>query len=88
MKLNSQTITVRDQEFEVKELTIKQLMPMLSTMREEPEAGQLELIKASVFMNGKPLGDDVESLPAGVYLEIMKAATEVNDLGGDDEGND
>ena len=86
MKLNTKTVTIRGEKFEVRELTIKEMMPLMSALQENQEAGQLALIQEAVTQNGIPI-KDVSGFPAGAFLKLANAVMEVNELGGD-EGND
>ena len=86
MKLNTKTITIRGDKFEVRELTIKEMMPLMSALQEDQEAGQMALIEEAVTQNGIPI-TNVEDFPAGAFLKLANAVMEVNELGGD-EGND
>jgi hypothetical protein len=87
MKLNTKTITIRGEKFEVRELTIKEMMPLMAGLSEDPEAGQMALVKKCVYRGGVLVGEELETFPAGAFLKLTAAVTEVNDLGGD-EGND
>ena len=87
MKLNTKKINLRGEDYEVRELTIKDMMPLMSRLAEDPESGQMELVKKCVYQNDVLVGDAVENLPAGAFLKLIAAVTEVNDLG-DDAGND
>ena len=86
MKLNSKTITVRGEKFEVRELTIKEMMPLMNALQEDPQAGQMELMKEAITQNGMPVSG-IDDFPAGVFMQLANAVMEVNELG-DDAGND
>ena len=87
MKLNTKTVTIRGEKFEVRELTINEMMPLMAGISEDPEAGQMALVKKCVYRNNALVGDELDTFTAGAFLKLTAAVTEVNDLGGD-EGND
>ena len=87
MKLNVKKIKLRGEDYEVRELTIKEMMPLMAGLSEDPEAGQMALVKKCVYQNGALVGEALEGFPAGAFLKLVAAVTEVNDLG-DDAGND
>tara|TARA_R110000796_G_scaffold73686_1_gene165648 strand:+ start:273 stop:539 length:267 start_codon:yes stop_codon:yes gene_type:complete len=80
MKFNTKKVTIRDVEFEIKELTIGQLMPIVKLMNDDAEAGQIELMAASIYMNDEPLGSEYENLPASMMMKLAPHVTEVNNL--------
>ena len=84
MKLKTKALTIRGETFEVRELTIKEMMPLISALQEDPEQGQIKLIEEAVTQNGLPIGD-IQSFPAGAFMQLANAVMEVNELS--DEGN-
>ena len=84
MKLKTNALTIRGEKFEVRELTIKEMMPLISALQEDPEQGQIKLIEEAVTQNGLPIGD-IQSFPAGAFMKLANAVMEVNELS--DEGN-
>ena len=84
MKLKTKALTIRGETFEVRELTIKEMMPLISALQEDPEQGQIKLIEEAVTQNGLPIGD-IQSFPAGAFMKLANAVMEVNELS--DEGN-
>ena len=88
MQLNSETVTIRDTEFEVRELTVAQLLPALQTMAEDDSLGALQLLKISVHMDGEPIGDALESMPSEVFMKLSPVSMRVNNMGQEEEGND
>ena len=85
MKLKTKTIVVRDETFEVRELTIKEMMPLMTALQEDPELGQIKLIEEAVTQNGNPI-TNIGNFPAGAFMQLANAVMEVNELG-DDTGN-
>ena len=83
MKLNTKKVTIRDEDFEVVEMTVATLMPLMSLLTDDPERGQVDLIKASVTRNGIPIGDELDNMPASVFMQLVPHVMEVNNLGDD-----
>ena len=65
----------------VKELTVGLMMPILK-IKDDQEAFQMELAKATIFKkNGESIGDDILNLGISEYLPLLEAALEVSGLG-------
>lgn len=68
-------------EYVVKELTVGLMMPILK-IKDDQEAFQMELAKATIFKkNGESIGDDILNLGISEYLPLLEAALEVSGLG-------
>lgn len=88
MNLLSETVTVRDTAFEVRELTMKGLGPILSKMADDPAAAQMDMLAACVHLDGVPLGAASEDLPGACFRPLIAAVMRVNGITGEDnEGN-
>ena len=85
MKFNTKNVTIRDTDFEVRELSIKQLMPIIREMDTNPEEGQMQLLAASVYVDGVALGADFEDLPASLMMQLAPHVMEVNNLDDSEE---
>lgn len=89
MKVNKKAVTIRGEKFEVRELLAKDLIPIWASDNEDGVMTQDQLFKLSVHVKGKPIGDEYDSLPAGVYMKLLPLVSEVNGgMFGGDEGND
>lgn len=87
MKFNSQTVTVKGTAFEIRELSVGDLLPLIRKLSDDPDAAQLEIMRKSIHMNGKPLGEDFDRLPASALMKLMNPVMQINALGDDeDEG--
>ena len=74
-------------DYEVHELSVKVMMPIIKVIQEDDSAGQLELIGASVHENGQPIGvEGAEDLGMSDFTKLAAAVVEINGL--DVEGND
>ena len=73
-------------EFEVREITVGQLMPIMDLMESNPRQFQIELAKAAIFKDGAPIGDGLNDVGIGDYLKLTNLVMEVSGLGG--EGKD
>ena len=87
MELQSKTIEFRNEVFEVRELTVGALLPMLKMMEDNPQEATAAITRASVHVGGKPIGKDLDGYPAALFMKLVNVVTEINQLGGD-EGND
>ena len=68
-------------EYVVKELTVGLMMPILK-IKDDQEAFQMELAKATIFKkNGESIGDDILNLGISEYLPLLEAALAVSGLG-------
>ena len=68
-------------EYVVKELTVGLMMPILK-IKDDQEAFQMELAKATIFKkNGESIGDDILNLGISEYLPLLEAALQVSGLG-------
>ena len=85
MKFNTKTVTLRDTDFEVRELSIGQLMPLIRLMNDDAEEGQMRLMAASIYVDGVALDDDFEDLPASMMMQLAPHVMEVNNLEDDEE---
>lgn len=86
MKLNNKIVVVRGQEFDVRELTVAQLMPLLGALSEDPQEGQMRIMERSIHVNGSPVGEGLQDYPGAVLLKLMPVVSEINNLGDDEEG--
>lgn len=83
--LKSETVVVDDQTFEVKELTIGQLVDILPRLTgDDPTGAQVDMLKMSVYQNGVALGEEVCNLGVSTYMPLLNAAMKVNGLGNDE----
>ena len=79
--------SVKIGQFEVCELSVREMMPIMRMMGEDSEEGQLHLIGAAVKIDGKAIGHEaVEELGMRDYMKLVNAVTAINGL--DDLGND
>jgi hypothetical protein len=58
-------------EYEVREVTVKQVMPLMDMMEIDPRRFQLELAKLAIYKDGEPLGDGVEDLSFRRLFEVV-----------------
>ena len=86
MEFKSEEVTVRGTTFLVRELSVRDMMPLMSLMESDPVVGQSDLMRKSVYVDGKPLGDGYEDLPASVMMKLVPVVLRVNSL--NQEGNE
>jgi len=90
MRLDSKTLKIGKDVYTIKEIVMKDMLPILPRLA-EPEtqaAAQLEIMKHSVILNGELLGDMVLEMGLKTYMKIMPLVLEVNGVNIADEGKD
>ena len=87
MIFKTQKVTIRDVEFEVRELSVRDLMPIIRMLNDDPEEGQNQLMEKSVYQDGQQLGEDFGDLPAAVMMDLVGPVMAVNSLDEAAEGN-
>jgi hypothetical protein len=86
MHLNSKKVKVNGIEFEVVEIRVGKILPILPRLNgDEAEEAQLELMRECIYHGGEPIGHGVSELGISTYLELAKHVMEVNGLS---EGKD
>lgn len=85
MIFNSKTVDIKGTTFEVRELSVGDMMPLIRKLSDDPEAAQLEIMRRSVHLNGSPMGEEFDKLPGSMLMKLMSLVMEINNLG-DDEG--
>ncbi len=73
-------------KYEIKEITIGAMLPIMGLIETDSKQFQLEMVKQCVYKDGKPLGDEALNLPISEYMSLAVKVMEVNDLGGGKEG--
>tara|TARA_B110000977_G_scaffold79854_1_gene107112 strand:+ start:65 stop:316 length:252 start_codon:yes stop_codon:yes gene_type:complete len=78
---------IKIEDFEVHELAVREMLPIMKIMGEDTEEGQMHLLGAAVKINGEPIGvENVEELGMSSYMKLVTAVAELNGL--DASGND
>jgi hypothetical protein len=75
-------------EYEIHEPTVGVMMPLMSIMNEDSSKFQLELAKACIYKNGKPIGDALLDMGMKDYMKLILEVMAISGLSGDDEKND
>lgn len=86
MKLNVETLTFRDTVLEFRELTMKDFVPLMTTMSEDAIQGQLELLKSCVYVDGERVGEAIEDWPASLLRQAVPIAMRVNEMSAEGNG--
>ena len=83
--LKCEVVEVSGQKYEVKELTIGQLIGILPRLTGDDSANaQLDMLKMSVHKDGEPMGDAVSDLGVSHYMPLLNASMTVNGLGNEE----
>jgi len=81
MKLKENEVTINEQEFTIRELSIGVMMPILPKLQEGGEnamLAQFDLLKACVFVDGKSIGDDVLNIGVATYMQLAEEVLDIN----------
>ena len=78
--------TEQVEEYTVMELTIGQVLE-LQDIGDSNRDRTVAMLGASVYKDGKPLGEESLKLPARLAKRLMKLVTEMNNLEPEDEEN-
>lgn len=90
MLRNEKTVTVGDEQFEIKEAVIGEVMRILPKLgseatAEEQQEAQFELMQMCVYQDGAPFGDRIKEVGLSSYLALANAVMEINGMS---EGKD
>lgn len=83
MALKVEKLTLGGVEYTIRELPVRQLLPLISKMSAENIEGQIELLGISVEVGGKPLGEAAGELGASVFMPLVKRVTKINGMDAD-----
>lgn len=84
--MSMKSIEIDGDLYQVKEVTMgvmKHILPRLG--KDNAVDAHLDMMKACVFCDGRPLGDAVEDLGLTTYMKLMPVVMEVNGM---NEGKD
>ena len=80
--MKTKNITLGGIKFEVRELTGGAYFDILENG--SGTMNQREMVRASVFCAGEPIGEELEEMPASIVIGLVSAFAEVNNLAGDE----
>ena len=93
MELQKETVTVRGETYTVRELSVREFLPLIETHggSDNKSGFSIAILEAAVTdSNGLPVSAD--TIGAGVYMKLVKPAMRLNKVGDSDEegseGND
>jgi hypothetical protein len=87
MEFKTESVKIRGSVYEVRELSVRDMMPLMRELENDPVAGQADLMRKSVFLDNQQIGERYEDLPASVMMKLVPVVMRVNSLGGE-EGNE
>jgi hypothetical protein len=82
--MTEQTLTLRGVVYTVKELMMRDVAPLIEG---DDAFTAMEIAQLAIFRDGQPIGEAFMDLPFPIANKLLVAATEVNNLAPDDEGN-
>ena len=86
--LDKKVVRLGETNFTVTEIKMADMLPIMPRLTTDPEAAQLDMMKACVMVDGKPIGDDVLQLGVKSYMKLTKAVMDVNGLKEDEAGKE
>ena len=69
--------------YEIKELTIGQMLPIFDLIQSDPKKFQMEMVKQAVCKDGQPLGDAALNLPLSEYMKLAIEVMEKHNFNGE-----
>lgn len=87
MSLKSKKVAINQEDFEVREITVGKILPLLPRLndQEQQQDAQLELMQDCIFIDDLAIGEAVSELGISTYLALAEVVMEVNGLS---EGKD
>lgn len=85
MKFKEVDVKIGDETFTVKEGTLQETLPILSSFSNpdgDKLTAQIDLLKLVVYRDGKRMGDSVGDVPQSAFTKLMSAALEVCGMSG------
>jgi hypothetical protein len=64
-------------EYTVNEPTVGDMMPIMELLDKDPKQFQLQLAMKCVYLDGQPLGEDINELPISTYMKVVAALMEL-----------
>jgi len=89
MKLDVKKVKIKDDEFTVNEITMKDMMPIMPRLTgspEEQQTAQVDMMNLSITLEGEPV--DVLQLGVRAYIKLSRAVMAVNGLSDIEGGKD
>ena len=79
--MKTKQVIVNDVAYVIKEPTVGTLFPIMDYMETDPKKFQMELAKASIELDGAPIGDRLLDLGLGEYLKLITEVISLSGLG-------
>jgi hypothetical protein len=71
-------------QYEIKELTIGQMLPIFDLIQSDPKAFQMAMVKLAVYKDGVALGEEALNLPVSEYMKLAVEVMEKHNFSGDE----
>jgi len=74
MKVRETEVTIDDQTFTIREISVGEMMPILPRLeiQEEAQGAQLDMMKKCIVQDGQLLGDRISELGISTYLKLAQ----------------
>lgn len=81
--LRTNVVTIHDEEYEVKEIAVGKILPMLPLLQGDPEQqqeAQHSILKQCIFQKGEVLGEGIMELGLASYIRLAEEVMKINGL--------
>jgi hypothetical protein len=69
--------------YEIRELKIGQLLPIMDLISSDPKKFQMEMVKASLYKDGVAIGEAALDLPVSEYMKLAIEVMEKHNFNGE-----
>lgn len=80
MELQKEALTIRGVTFEVREMPISEMAPLMQRMADDPTTAQVEILKKSVYVDDTQLGEMLMDYPGVVFIKLNPIALRLNGI--------
>ena len=82
MGLQVKTIEINDEQFEVREIKIGEVLPILPRLEDpdQQQEAQLDIMRLCIAKDGLAMGEDVLDLGMHTYLQLAEEVMQINGL--------
>lgn len=82
----TEIVVIRGEEFEVRELSVRELLPLVSNMSAGTMDSQMPIVCVSVYKDGNQLGEEAWNLPGTYFFKLLPVVLRVNSLDAASDG--
>jgi len=86
--MKTKELEVNGKKYTVKEPSVGVIFPLMKLMDKDPQGFQLELAKATIYVDGAPIGDALLEMGLSEYMKLISEVVSVSGLGEAEVPND